>query len=108
MSLFEMRTYTLHPGKMSEATTHYQELGWPALQRGEFDKYLVGYFIADSGMLNQLVHIWKFEDDNDRRAFWTRLRGNKEFMEAFMPKFRPLLISMEIKLLLPAGWGHHP
>jgi len=27
MSLYEMRTYTLHPGKMAEATKHYQEVG---------------------------------------------------------------------------------
>jgi hypothetical protein len=108
MSLYEMRTYTLHPGKMGEATKHYHELGYPALTRGGFDKYLVGYFIADTGMLNQLVHIWKFEDDNDRRAFWARLRADKDFMEGFFPNFRPLLMTMEMKLLTPAPWGRHP
>jgi NIPSNAP len=109
MSLYEMRTYTLHPGKIPEATKHYQEIGWPVLQRGGFDKYLVGYFIADTGMLNQLVHIWKFADDNDRRAFWTRLRAEKDFSEGFFQqRFRPLLMTMEMKLLTPAAWGHHP
>jgi hypothetical protein len=38
MSLYEMRTYTLHPGKMPEATKHYQEIGWLVLRRGGFDK----------------------------------------------------------------------
>jgi hypothetical protein len=66
MALYEMRTYTLHVGKMREVTTLYQEQGFPALKKGGFDKYLVGYFMADTGMLNQLVHIWKFEDDADR------------------------------------------
>jgi hypothetical protein len=46
MALYEMRTYTMHPGKMAEATKHYQEICYPVLQRGGFDKYLVGYFIA--------------------------------------------------------------
>ena len=108
MALYEMRTYTLHPGKMREATTHYQEIGFPALKKGGFDKYLVGYFIADTGMLNQLVHIWKFGDDADRRAFWARLFADKDFMEGFLPKFRLLLVTMEMKLLTPAPWGHHP
>lgn len=109
MALYEMRTYTLHPGKMAEATKYYQEVGWPVLQKGGFDKYLVGYFIADTGTLNQLVHIWKFEDDNDRRAFWTRLRANKDFTEGFFSsRFRPLLMTMEMKLLTPAAWGHNP
>jgi hypothetical protein len=53
------------------------------LKRGGFDKHLAGYFIADTGMLNQLVHIWKFADDNDRRAFWTRLRADKDFTGTF-------------------------
>jgi hypothetical protein len=28
------------------------------------------------------VHVWKFEDDNDRRAFRRRLFADKNFMEA--------------------------
>jgi len=39
---------------MAEAVKLYQELGFPALQRGGQDKKLVGYFQADTGMINQL------------------------------------------------------
>jgi hypothetical protein len=63
MSLYEMRTYTLHVGKMAEAVKLYQELGFPALQKGGHDENLVGYFQSDTGMINQLVHLWKFKDD---------------------------------------------
>lgn len=63
---------------------------------------------ADTATINQLVHIWKFEDDADRREFWARLFADKDFMEGFMPHLRPLSISMEVKLLMPAPWGHHP
>ena len=31
---------------------------------------LVGYFIGDVGAMNQIVRLWKFEDDADRRRFW--------------------------------------
>ena len=34
MALYEMRTYTLYVGKMAEAVKLYQELGFPALQKG--------------------------------------------------------------------------
>ena len=30
---------------------------------------LVGYFTGDIGAVNQLIHVWKFDDDADRRAF---------------------------------------
>jgi hypothetical protein len=44
MALYELRTYTLHVGKMAEAVKLYQEIGFPALQKGGQDKKLVGVF----------------------------------------------------------------
>ena len=54
---WSMCTYTLHVGKMGEAVKLYTELGYPALQKGGQDKKLVGYFQADTGTINQLVHL---------------------------------------------------
>ena len=108
MALYELRTYTLYVGKMAEAVKLYQEYGFPALQKGGQDKKLVGYFIADTGTINQLVHLWKFDDDADRRRHWEGVYGNKDFVEGFAAKFRPLLMSQEVKLMQAAPWGPHP
>jgi len=75
MALYELRTYTLRVGTMAEAVKLYQELGFPALRKGGHDKHLVGYFQADTGTSNQIVHLWKFEDDADRRAHWAVIRS---------------------------------
>ena len=69
MALYELRTYALYVCN-AEATKLYQELGFPALQRGGHDNKLVGYFQGDTGMINQLIHLWKFDDDADRRKHW--------------------------------------
>lgn len=108
MALYEMRTYTLYVGKMAEAQKLYVELGFPAFKKGGHDKNLVGYFIADTGMINQIVHIWKFKDDGDRRAHWAAVFANKDFVEGFASKFRPLVMSQEVKLMTEAPWGPHP
>ncbi len=108
MALYEMRTYTLQVGKMAEAVKLYTELGYPALQKAGLDKNLVGYFQADTGTINQLVHLWRFADDAARRAHWATLYANQEFIEGFAPKFRPLLVSQEVKLLVSAPWGPQP
>jgi hypothetical protein len=108
MALYELRTYTLRVGAMAEAVKLYQELGFPALQRGGQDKKLVGYFQADTGTINQLVHLWKFDDDTDRRTHWASVYSNKDFVEGFASKFRPLLMTQEVKLLQAAPWGPHP
>ena len=42
MTVYEMRTYTLHVGKMGEAVKLYTEFGYPALQKGGQDKKLIG------------------------------------------------------------------
>lgn len=108
MALYELRTYTLYVGKMGEAVKLYSQFGYPAIEKGGFHKKLVGYFQSDTGMINQLVHLWKFEDDNDRRAHWKGLFASSDFIDGFAAKFRPLVMSQEVKLLHAAPWGPHP
>jgi hypothetical protein len=93
---------------MAEAVKLYQKIGFPALQKGSHDKKLIGYFQADIGTINQIVHLWKFDDDADRRAHWVAVYANKEFVEGFASKFRPLLMTQEVKLLQAAPWGLVP
>ena len=108
MALYELRTYTLRVGAMTEAVMLYQEFGFPALHKGGQDRRLVGYFQADTGRINQLIHLWKYDDDADRRAHWASVYANKDFVEGFASKFRPLLMTQEVKLLQAAPWGPHP
>jgi hypothetical protein len=102
MPLYELRTYTVTVGKMAAVADLYRDEGWPVIDR--HPKRLVGYFTGDVGALNQLVHLWRFEDDADRRAFWKGLFADPDFM-AFAGKLRPMLQSQENKLLQAAPWG---
>ena len=108
MALYELRTYTVQVGRMEELVMLFQDLGFPALQKGGHDKHLIGFFVADTGKRNQLIHLWKFADDADRRAFWAAVYSNKDFDEGFASKARPLLITQKVKLLHAAPWGPHP
>jgi hypothetical protein len=107
MPVYEKRTYTVIVGKMPEVIEHYTNAGWPALEAGGYGEKLVGYFKSDTGTLHQLVHLWRFDDDNDRRDFWQRLYADEPFM-AFAAKIRPLIASQDVQLLLPAPWGPTP
>jgi hypothetical protein len=105
MAVYELRTYNVIVGKMAEVVALYKTQGWPAVAR--HPDRLVGYFTGDVGALNQLVHLWKFEDDADRRAFWAGVFADEQFM-AFARQLRPLLASQENKLLMAAPWGPQP
>lgn len=105
MPLYELRTYTLHVGKMAEATKVYQEFGWPMI--AQWPENLVGYFTGDVGALNQLVHLWKFRDDADRRAFWAKFYADPKF-PAFAERIRPLIQHQDNRLMHGAPWGPSP
>jgi hypothetical protein len=105
VAIYELRTYSVIVGKMAEVVELYKTQGWPALAR--HPEKLVGYFTGDIGALNQLVHLWKFDDDADRRVFWAAVFADAEFM-AFAAQLRPLLAAQENKLLLAAPWGPQP
>lgn len=105
MAIYELRTYSVTVGKMADVVALYKSEGWPAVAK--HPAKLVGYFTGDIGALNQLVHLWKFDDDADRRAFWAALFADAAFM-AFAAKLRPLLQSQENKLMLAAPWGPSP
>ncbi len=105
MAIYELRTYHVTVGKMAEVVKLYAGEGWPALQK--HPQKLVGYFTGDVGALNQLVHLWRFEDDADRRAFWAGVMSDPDF-QAFAAKLRPLLQSQNNQLMTAAPWGPHP
>jgi len=106
-TLYEKRTYSVTVGQMPEVVRLYATLGYPALEAGGFAGNLVGYFISDTGELHQLVHLWKFDSDEDRRAHWKRLFEDADFM-AFAKQLRPLLKTQANQLLVAAPWGPHP
>ena len=92
---------------MPDALRLYTDEGWPALDAGGFGEKLVGYFVSDTGPLHQLIHIWRFDDDNDRRDFWKCLFADEAFMK-FAPQIRPLIQTQEIQLMVSAPWGPRP
>ena len=107
MALYELRTYQVYVGKMKDAVAAYQDYGWPAIKGGGVDKKLVGYFTSDTGGLHQIVHLWKFDDCNDRRQHWDTMFQDPMFME-FAGKIRPLLMAQQNQLLHASPWGPHP
>lgn len=102
MALYELRTYTLYVGKMAEVQQLYQDKGWPALQ--PYSDKLIGYFTGDIGAMNQIIHLWRFNDDAERRAHWEAVFADEKFM-AFARDFRPLVMTQENKLMMNAPWG---
>lgn len=82
------------------------EEGWPALEKGGFADKFVGNFVTDVGTIDQPVHLWRFEDDADRRNHQSSPFSDGPFV-AFAAKFWRLVMTQEVKLMLEAPWKPH-
>jgi NIPSNAP len=98
--ILEIRTYTLHPGKMAEYFKVYEAQGF-AIQKRILGSF-VGSFVSEIGPLNQVVHLWAFADLNDRAARRTRLAADPQW-QAAVAAFIGFFASQESKVMLPSG-----
>lgn len=100
--IVEERIYTAHPGKLNSFLSVYEKLGLP-LQR-KYLENLVGYFTSEIGTLNLAVHLWRYEDLEDRRARRARMAADPAFA-VYMAEAMPLLQAMENRILLPTAFS---
>ena len=104
--IYELRKYTLKVGTMAAVVELYGNKGYPAFSPEEKAR-LVGYFTSDTGMLNQIVHLWRFKDDAERREHWASVFSNAAFMD-FAKDLRPNILNQENQILNEAPWGPNP
>jgi NIPSNAP len=95
--IYELRTYTLVPGKQAE----YLSLSGDLSRKIRGDDYgkLEGFWSTELGTLNQLVHLWSYADMNERERLRAALAQNERWRTEYVPKIRPLLIAQETKIL---------
>jgi hypothetical protein len=100
--IVEQRTYTLAPGALPRFLAAYEEHGLPVHR--EIYPRLVGYFISETGTLNQVVHLWAFDTFEDRSERRDRLQQDPRW-KAYLDKVQGLVTLQESRLLRPARWS---
>lgn len=100
--IVEERIYTCHCGKAAEYVRMYEAEGF-AIQRPILGN-LVGYFTVEVGPLNQVVHMWAYDDMGDRAVRRSKLISDPNW-QAYAKKVQPLVIRQENKILTPAPFS---
>lgn len=77
--IFDLRIYTLHPGKLPAWLKMYEEYGHPTQVKhcGE----PVFYATSEVGTLNQVVHVWKYASQGEREQKRDALMADPAFKE---------------------------
>jgi hypothetical protein len=99
--IVDCRTYMLKPGAVMPYLTLYQREGLPVQT-----KHLgrpVGYYHTETGPLNQIVHMWKYESVEDRAKRRAALQADPDW-QAYLKKVTSLnyIEKQENKILIPA------
>jgi NIPSNAP protein len=95
--IYELRTYTLLPGKQAE----YLKLSGGVGRKARGDNYgkLEGFWTTEFGTLNQVVHLWAYPDLNERDRLRGELSRNEEWTKGYLPQIRSMLMAQENKIL---------
>ena len=95
----EMRSYTLQPGKIASYLKLYEGEGM-AIQKRILGR-MVGYYSTEIGPLNQIVHLWAYEDLKERAEKRAALAADPGW-QAYVAKMIPMMVTQESKILNPA------
>jgi len=99
--IYELRTYTVHAGKVGELQTVFEQEGLPVIR--EYST-LVGWWSTEVGVLNQVVHLWAYEDAGHRQRARTALNADPRLVP-YRQKMLPLIVSQSNMLLNPAPFS---
>ncbi|MGL4963340.1 MAG: NIPSNAP family protein [Inquilinus sp.] len=103
--IYELRTYRLKTGAVPRYLRLVEDEGI-AIQRPHLGT-LVGYFATEIGPLNEIVHLWAFDDLADRERRRAALAADARWQD-FLPKIQALIETMDSKILKAAPFSPPP
>ncbi|KAL8710252.1 MAG: hypothetical protein Q9220_005183 [cf. Caloplaca sp. 1 TL-2023] len=98
--LFELRSYTLHPGNLLEWETHWRK--GLAARREVMEG--VGAWFVQIGDLNTVHHLWQFANLEERRARREMSWGIEGWGDT-VHKTVPLIQTMKSRVLVAMPWS---
>jgi hypothetical protein len=99
--IYELRVYTVQAGKVGELQAMFEKEALPIIT--EYYK-LVGWWSTDVGTLNQVVHLWAYDDAGHReRARAAQMADPR--LAAYRPKALALIVGETSTLLVPASFS---
>ncbi|KAI8957478.1 NIPSNAP-domain-containing protein [Daldinia sp. FL1419] len=98
--LFELRSYTLHPGNLLEWETHWRR----GLKARRQVMEGVGAWFVQIGDLNTVHHLWQFANLEERKVRREESWKQEGWAET-VHKTVPLIQSMKSRILVPMPWS---
>jgi len=94
--IVDIRIYTLPPGGLPAYVQRYAAEGYPVQQKHGLN--CLGYFTAEVGFLNRIIHVWTYPDVEDREKKRAAM-GADPAWQAFLAGNKDALVAQENKIL---------
>ena len=98
--IYEVRTYDLKPGSVATWEGHFEA----ALPNRVKYSELAALWHTDIGLLNQVIHVWPYEDLAQR----TEVRAKAAQEPGWPPQGGDLILAMESQIWTPAPFSPAP
>jgi len=98
--IYEVRTYTLRPGSVAEFEERYAK----RLPLREKHSKLGAFWHTEFGPLNQVIHVYPYDDLQQRTAVRAALA--QDTARAQLPGGRDLIVAQEAEIMNPAPFMH--
>jgi hypothetical protein len=100
--ILDERTYAIHPQYVKEYLAIYVAEGM-ALQISHLGD-LVGWFTTDAGVVNEVVHMWRYADMGDRERRRAAMDADPAW-QVFRNRTSHFVQSMRSRILRPTDFS---
>ena len=100
--IYELRTYQMKMGGIPQYLAIAENRLLPVLS--EHGLKPVGFWTTDIGTLNEVVHLWAYQDLNERQAKWANWSKDPRRPE-FLKELSMIIVSQSNKILSPTSFS---
>ncbi len=99
--IIEERMYTLHTHRVPDFLKIYERDGLPIITKHLGN--MIGFYVSEVGMQNMIVHIWAYEDWQDRERRRKGLFTDPKWL-AYRIKNEEKILLQETRIMKPTGF----
>ena len=104
--VYDFRMYTFKPGAVPEYMAAVEEVGVPIRKRHGVK--LAGWFYSDVGELNQVVHIWAFDNPQHLIEAKAAVAADPDWQGKYIPRVGGLLTAQKVSLMKSTDFAPVP
>ena len=97
----DYRAYTFKPGTAALFLDLFERVGLPVQNRILGPQAFIGIYRTEIGNVNEVIHMWRYADAQERAAKRALLYKDPEFMD-YVTKVRDWITHQDVRLLVPA------